>query len=181
LIDRDDRAGGRRALEQTVALAPRAAGFMTMLAQLEEEAGDYEVAIAHYWTILGLQPSNVVAMNNLAYALAVHRNAPGEALSLAKRAAGLAPRVGLILDTLGWIQHLLHDDAAAEATFVNALQLEPEMSAIHLHAAFVYAAGGQRDKAASELNEALRLNATLVKGEDVRRLQIELRGEPGAR
>ena len=181
LLDRGERVGGQRALEQAVALAPRAAGLMTMLAQLEDEAGDYDAAIAHYWGILALQPSNVVAMNNLAFALAVRREAPGEALSLAKRAAGLAPRAGLVLDTLGWIQHLLHDDAAAEGTFAKALQLEPEMSAIHLHAAFAYAALGKRGHAESELSEALRLNAALVEDEDVRQLQIELRGESGAR
>jgi uncharacterized protein (TIGR03790 family) len=175
LLDRGDRVGGRRALEQAVALAPRAAGMMTMLAQLEEDAGDYDAAIARYWTILGLQPTSVVAMNNLAYALAVRQNRPGEALSLAKRAASLAPRVGLLLDTLGWIEHLLGDNRAAASDLAQALEVDPDQPSIHLHAAFVFAAIGDIEKAGTELKAALMLNPSLSEQEDVRKLQVNLR------
>jgi hypothetical protein len=61
-----------------------------------------------------MQPTNVIALNNLAYALAVRHNAPAEALPLEKRAFGLAPRSALVLDTLGWVEHLLgNQDVAA--------------------------------------------------------------------
>src|SRR5262245_10443644 len=102
LLERDDPTGARRVLEEALKLAPRAVGLMITLAQLEEQSGDDHAAIAQYRRVLEVQPANVVALNNLAFALAVRHNAATEALPLARRAVGLAPRSGTVLDTLGW-------------------------------------------------------------------------------
>ena len=135
LLEHDDRAGARRALEEAVRLAPRAVRLMTTLAQLEEQAGDDDAAIARYRRILELQPTNVVALNNLAFALAVRRNAPAEALPSARRAASLAPRSGIVLDTVGWVEHLLGNHDVAATLFDQAVQLESDHAEIRLHAA----------------------------------------------
>jgi len=171
LLERDDRAGARRALEEAVKLAPRAVGLMVSLAQLEEQAGDDDAALAHYRRILDLQPTNVVAMNNLAFALAVRHDAAADALPLARRAAGLAPRSGTVLDTLGWVEHLLGNHPAAARVFEQAVQLEPGQPEIRLHAAIVFLADGKADRAAAELKEALRLDPALETRDEVRRLR----------
>jgi len=171
LLERDDRVGARRALEEAVKLAPRAVGLMVSLAQLEEQAGDDDAAIARYRYILEVQPTNVVALNNLAFALAVRHNAAAEALSLATRAAGLAPRSATVLDTLGWVEHLLGNHAAAARLFEQAVQLEPGQAEIRLHAAIVYQADGKSDRAAAELKEALRLDPALETRDEVRQLR----------
>ena len=171
LLDRDDRAGARRALEEAIRLAPRAVGLMVSLAQLEEQAGDDDAAIARYRRILEVQPANVVALNNLAFALAVRHNAPAEALSLARRAVALAPRSGTVLDTLGWVEHLLGNHDVAASLFGQAVRLEPGQAEIRLHAAIVYMASGKSDRAEMELKEALRLDPALEGRDEVRQLR----------
>jgi tetratricopeptide (TPR) repeat protein len=170
-LERDDPAGARRALEEALKLAPRAIGLMVNLAQLEEQGGDDDAAIARYRRILELQATNVVALNNLAFTLAVRHNAAAEALPLAKRAVGLTPRSATVLDTLGWIEHLLGNHPAAARLFEQAMQLEPRQAEIRLHAASVYLAEGKGDRAIAELKEGLRLDPALEARDEVRQLR----------
>ena len=163
------------ALEQAVIAAPTAVGLLVALAQLEESDGLYPAAIARYQRAIEIQPANVVALNNLAYALAVHRNAPAEGLPLAKRAATLAPRSASVLDTWAWIEHLLGNDADAAKILADAIKLEPRLAEMWLHAAIVSAALGDRAKAESELKEALRLDPTLEQRDETRRLRERIR------
>jgi Flp pilus assembly protein TadD len=115
-------------------------------------------------------------LNNLAFALAVRHNEPAEALPLARRAVGLAPRSGTVLDTLGWIEHLIGSDLAAAALFERAIQLEPGQAEIRLHAAIVYLANGKVDRAEVELREALRLDPALEGRDEVRQLRERIAG-----
>ena len=171
LLEREDRVGARRALEEAITLAPRAVGLMVTLAQLEEQAGEDEAAIARYRRILDVQPVNVVVLNNLAYALAVRRHAPAEALPFARRAVGLAPRAASVIDTLGWVEHLLGNHDVAASLLGQAVQLEAGQAEIRLHAAIVYAASGKSDRAEVELKEALRLDPGLEGRDEVRQLR----------
>ena len=178
LLGRGDRSGARGALEQAVAIAPSATGLLMNLAQLEEADGLYEAAISRYQRLVELQPANVIALNNLAYALAVYRKAPAEGLPLAKRAAALAPRSADVIDTLAWIEHLLDNHAVAAQLLATAIKLDPEGSEIRLHAAEVAAALGERARAESELKEALRLNPGLAEREQTRRLRERIEALP---
>jgi uncharacterized protein (TIGR03790 family) len=173
-LERDDQAGARRALEEAIGLAPRATDLMVTLAQLEEQAADDDAAIARYRHILELEPTNIVALNNLAFALAVRRDAPTDALSFARRAAAAAPRSGAVLDTLGWIEHLLGNHAVSARLLGQAVQLEPGQAETRLHAAIVYLANGKRDPAEMELKEALRLDSSLEERDEVRKLREQL-------
>jgi len=118
-----------------------------------------------------LQPENVVALNNLAFALAVRHDAAAEALPLARQAMALAPRVGSVVDTLAWIEHLLGNHEAAASLARQAVQLEPGQAGIRLHAAIIYAALGKSEPAGLELKEALRLDPALEGRDDVRQLR----------
>jgi Tfp pilus assembly protein PilF len=171
LLARGDSVGVRRALDEAVKLAPRAAGLMVTLAQLEEQAGEDDAAIPRYRRVLELQPANVVALNNLAFALAVRHNAPAEALALARQAVTFAPRSASVLDTLAWVEHLNGNNDVAANLFGQAVQLGPGQAGIRLHAAVVYAAIGKRDRADVELKEALRLDAALEGRAEVRQLR----------
>jgi uncharacterized protein (TIGR03790 family) len=171
LLEHSDSAGARRALEEGLKLAPRAVSLMVVLAQLEEQAGEDDAAIPRYRRVLELQPGNVVALNNLAFALAVRHNAAAEALPLARHAATVAPRSASVLDTLGWVEHLVGNDAEAARLLGQAVQLEPGQAEIRLHAAIAYTVVGKRDRAEVELKEALRLDVALEGREDVRRLR----------
>ena len=178
MLDRGDRTGARSALEQAVTVAPTAVGLLVTLAQLEETDGLHPAAIARYQRIIEIQPTNVIALNNLAYALAVHRNAPADGLPLAKRAATLAPRSAHVLDTWAWIEHLLGNDAGAAKILADAIKLDPQVAELWLHAAEVSATLGDRAKAESELKEALRLDPTLEQRDETRRLRERIGGLP---
>lgn len=175
LLDRDDRAGARRALEEVVKLAPEAVGPLVGLAQLEDELGESDTAIERYRRVLDLQPGNIAALNNLAYLLAVRRNAPAEALPFALAAAKAAPLNGVILDTVGWIHHLLGNHDLAAKFLEQAVRREPVQAEIRLHAAIVYLAAGNRAGAEAELKQALRIDPGLGTRADVQQLQQQLR------
>jgi len=175
LLDRDDRAGARTALQEVVKLAPQAIGPLITLAQLEENLGEFDSAMARYRLVLDVQPNHVIALNNLAYALAVRRNSPAEALPYARRAAAAAPLNGGILDTLAWVLHLLGDNELSGKLLVEAIRLEPREPEIRLHAALVFMALNNAARAERELAEALRLDPGLAKRDDVQRLRVQLR------
>jgi Tfp pilus assembly protein PilF len=171
LLLREDRAGARDAFEKASTLAPKSTVLLLLVADLEEKAAAYDTAIERYRRVLELQPGNVVALNNLAYALAVRRNQPAEALPLARRAASLAPRLGTVLDTLGWIEHLLGNHAVAVNVLADAVRYAPAEAEIRLHSALANAAAGRSQEAARELERALKLDPSLESREEVRRLR----------
>lgn len=119
----------------------------------------------------GERVANVIALNNLAYGLAVHRKAPAEALPLAKRAASLAPLSASVLDTLGWVEHLLGNHSVAAKILADAIKLDPAAPETRLHASAVAEALGDRTNAEREVKEALRLNPSLEQRDDTRQLR----------
>lgn len=164
LLARGDVAAGRVALETATAESPQLSGAQLQLALFFDQAGQFDAAIDRYRKVIAHQPNNAVALNNLAYRLAVDRNAAAEALVFAARAAKLAPQDATVLDTLAWVQHLLGDDAAAAKTMAAALKHAPQHPEIRLHAAVIYAALGVKAVAEEQLKEAIRLDPSLAEG-----------------
>ena len=166
--------GAQQALERAVEIAPAVIGPRLELAVLLGQIDEIEAAITHYRRILELEPKHVVALNNLAFALAVNQNAPAEGLPLARRAVTLAPASATILDTLAWIEHLLGDHHEASKRLAEAIRRDPNDPEFRLHAAAVHAAIGARGPAEVELKEALRLNPALAESDRVRELRVQL-------
>src|SRR5262249_20336230 len=139
-------------------------------------------AIARYRRIVEMDPTSAIALNNLAFALAVRRNAPAEGRTFARRAAAVAPNSGTVLDTLGWIEHLVGNDAVAANLFGQAVKLEPERGELRLHAAVVFMAIGQGDRSEVELMQAVRLDPSLEQRGETRALRARIAaGAPAAR
>jgi uncharacterized protein (TIGR03790 family) len=172
---RDDRAGMREALEQAIAIDPRLTAAQTMLAGLYEELGEYDRAIERYRIVLAVNPSDPVALNNLAYALAVRRGVPAEALPFAQRAYIAAKRNALIADTLGWVYYLLGHHVDAEKYISEAAKLSPDHAEIQLHLAHVYLALGRTEPALAALNRSLQLDVKFSGRDDVKKLQAQLK------
>ncbi|HEY6947279.1 MAG TPA: tetratricopeptide repeat protein, partial [Gemmatimonadales bacterium] len=122
----------------------------------------YDRAIERYRTVLANTPRDVIALNNLAYSLAVHKNQPAEALVYAERAYTLGPTAP-VADTLGWVQHLLGRDQEAARLLAAAVKRDPNAAELRLHAAVVYAALGLVESAGRELKEAVRLDPAMEK------------------
>ena len=166
-----DLRGAAAALEEATATNAAPLGLELRLALIYEQQQLHDRAIERYQRVLKVQPNNAAALNNLAYAMAVRKNAPAEALPLAKRAAASAPNDGAVLDTLAWILHLTGDHAGAAKQIPEALRRMPGSAEVRLHAAIIYAAVGAKAVAEDQLKEALRLNPAFEGREDVKEVR----------
>ena len=97
--------------------------------------------------MIALQPTNAIALNNLAYDMAVREKKPAEALPMARKAL-VAPDNATILDTVGWIEFLLGNNAEAARLLVQAAKGAPRNAEVRLHNAMALAAQGARAAAA---------------------------------
>ena len=169
-----NKAGAREALQAAVAISPDLVAAHALLGMLYEQANERDQAIATYNTILEHDRNNVLALNNLAYGLAVHKNDPVAALPLARRAFDLLKTIETA-DTLGWVMHLTGDSTGAAVIFTQVVRVSavtnPE---VLLHAATVFAAAGRPDAAAKELARAAKLDATFETREDVKTLRARI-------
>jgi uncharacterized protein (TIGR03790 family) len=166
-----DKAGTVGALEEATAKDPRLMAAHLLLARAYEDLTDYDKAIDRYRKVLAMNPNDAVALNNLAYALAVRKGQPAEALPYAERALALARGSATVADTLAWVRHLLGRDAEAAQLLAGAVKELPGNAELRLHAAVVYEAIGRLEPAAKELQEALRLDPSLAQTDVVKALQ----------
>ena len=161
-------------LIRAVELEPRLVNANLRLAVMYTEREDHDHAIERYRRVLVTDSTNLTALNNLAYAIAVNKQQPKEALSLAERALEVAPEP-LVLDTLAWIRHLLSDDAGATPLIERALAGAGDNVDVLFHAATIHAAMKNLARATVELAKAERLNPEISKREDVRALRERLK------
>jgi uncharacterized protein (TIGR03790 family) len=174
LIGRGDRANARRVLEEAAEAGPTLAQPSILLAEIHQSSGEMDMAAERYRRVLAIQPNNSVALNNLAYDLAVRQKKPAEGRPLARKAQSVAPNEPTILDTVGWIEYLLGNTAEATKLLVQAARGAPLNPEIRLHAAFALASQGARAAAAAELSNALKLNPAYEKRSDVQELKGRL-------
>jgi uncharacterized protein (TIGR03790 family) len=171
LLFRGDRDSARQAFEAASEQAPAAVPLHMLVADFLLSSGEAERASERYRRIIELQPNHAVALNNLAYDVAVRQEKPAEALPLARKALSIAPNSPTIADTLGWVEYLLGNHAEATRILASAAKASPGNADVRLHAAFAWAAQGARGAAASELEAALKLNPDLGSRADVEALK----------
>jgi uncharacterized protein (TIGR03790 family) len=164
---RGDSDTAQRLLEAATAFAPDFASAHAQLGVLFDRAKQYDRAIERYRRALDAQPPYVrgevveisnsagvmqvrqLALNNLAFDLAVYKDAPEEALALAQKALTFAREDPDLLDTVGWIEHLLGDENNAIMHLRSAVARMPVNADVWLHAAVVAAnlkAGAEAEK-----------------------------------
>ena len=169
-----DQSSARKLLEQASELAPNAVPIHVLLGELYTTAGEPDRGAERYRKVVALQPNNSTALNNLAYDLAVREKKYDEARPMARKALALAPASATILDTVGWIEYLMGNNAEAARLLVQAAKGAPRNPEVRLHAAMALAAQGARAAAGAELAEAIKLDPTLEKREDVQQLRSRL-------
>jgi uncharacterized protein (TIGR03790 family) len=173
LTARGNVAEAEKTLERATEMEPRLGAAQIVLASTYEARGEYDKAMDRYRRILAVDSQNTVALNNLAFALAVRKQAPKDALPLAQRAFNLAP-TAMVADTLGWIHHLLGDDRTALPLLERAAAALPENPEILVHAATVHIALNVKDKARAELDAAEKANPQLAQDEGFRSLRTQV-------
>jgi uncharacterized protein (TIGR03790 family) len=176
---RDDRDGAIEALQKAVGIEP---GFLAAWRQLGQE---FEAAERHaeahdtYRKVIAIDRNDIIALNNLAYGLAVREHQPEEALGLARRAATLAKGNPTVNDTLGWIHYLLGNTDDALRLILPAAKALPGSADVQFHAAVVLAAVGRLDDAERALQAALKISDSVRERREFEDLQQRLkRGKP---
>ena len=162
-LNRGDVAGSRAALEEAVKIDPQWSLAWRNLGALYEVSQEHSKAIAAYRRVLEREPKDFLSLNNLAYGLAVHEKNPKEALPLAERALLIEPRSAVIADTVGWIRHLLGDNAGAIKMLEPAAKALRGNMDVQLHAAVVYAELGRIQEAQAALRAAEALDVGSAK------------------
>jgi len=169
-----DEAGAREALEQATTIDQSFTTADLVLAGMYRVADRWDDAIDRFRRVVAKNPNHPIALNDLAYALAVGKHAPDEALPLAKRAYRVPHAAAEAADTLAWIYHLLGRDGEAEPLITTAARLMPGKPEVLLHAAIILAATGNGGGAIKNLDAAVRLDATLDQRADVQELRKRL-------
>lgn len=155
----------RARLEEVTVRAPRYLAAHMALAQRYEAEKLHDLARARYQLVLGQEPADVVALNNLAYSLGVHAQQPAEALPFAERAAALGSNLPAVLDTLGWIRHLSGDSRGALGPLRKAVAGDESLCEAWEHLTDVERAVGN---AAAADTAAQRAEACLAARETLR-------------
>lgn len=118
--------------------------------------------------------NNVTLTLDLGYAVAARKGTPPNVLPFAPVGYNVAAIKAQIGDTLGWIHHLLGDDAAADPYLTQAAVGSPNSAEVLFHVAVVKAARGDVETAQTNLRKALDLDEKLSGRNDVKELQAKL-------
>jgi len=97
-----------------------------------------------------------------------------DAPPVAEKARLLDPRNPLIVDTLGWVHHLLGNRTEALRLLVQALRGAPANPDIRLHLAAAFDAAGQIEAAERELMLAIKLRPDIDQRADVQELRARI-------
>jgi Tfp pilus assembly protein PilF len=118
--------------------------------------------VASYRSVLNIDPSNLIALNNLSYALA--RENPDEALTLAQHAAEIAPDSPTVQDTLGWIYYRKGLYSMAVRYLETAVNKDATPQR-QFHLGVSYLKAGNQAAGQKIVREALQKDPNLVKTE----------------
>jgi len=140
---------------------PMRAEMEATLGMLEEKATTASAAIPHYRKALEADPSNLIALNNLAYQLANTTDQLDEALKYAQQAKELDPKNMNVEDTIGWALYRkgIYDSAIRHLQSAAAQRDGNAVWKYHLAMA-CWKAGDQK-RGRRVLDEALSMNASL--------------------
>lgn len=114
--------------------------------------GLFQEAAVIYGKLIELEGETAGTLNNLAFALQGAKKLD-QAREKALKALELAPDTPSIMDTLGWIEHELGNNAEAYKHLSNAVKLAPKENGLMLHLAEVQIAIGQKDQAKALLRK----------------------------
>ncbi|MGH9619752.1 MAG: tetratricopeptide repeat protein, partial [Bryobacteraceae bacterium] len=116
-------------------------------------------AAAAYGKVLGIDPQNTVALNNLAFINAEENSNLDQAQSYAEKAKQRAPNSPGISDTLGYVYYRKNLNAEALQLFQKIVKQEPQNPIFRLHLAMALLKKGDKQDAKAQAEKALK-NAT---------------------
>ena len=150
----------RQFYERFAAAEPSNAFVALRLAGLAELSKDWPRAISEYEKAVQLDPSSLVAKNNLAWIYSEHGGRINDALRLAREAQAGLPEDPHVADTLGWILVKSGSSSEAVAYLKICSSKDPSNAVYHYHLGMAYFQANELRKAQDELEAALRLQNT---------------------
>jgi Flp pilus assembly protein TadD len=166
----------RKEFDQLARRDPKDVTARTMGALIVHAQNDVAEARKRYEEIVEMDGKAAVALNNLAWIYADEKIDLDRALYLAQRAAQLLPKSAEVQDTLGWVYHQKELPALAIAPFQRSTELDPGNASYHYHLGLAYLKSGEREKARSALQQALKLDPASHQAGDVRKALASLQG-----
>ena len=154
--------------EKAVAKDGSNSGYLYWLGTLYQKNGDEDAAIKIYERAVALAPDNWIFLNNLAALLS--DKDPARAVSLAGKAAKLAPDVGAVQDTLGWASFRNGDLQGAVRIFAQLTEKEPENAHVAYRLGKVLSVLGNQTSARAALERALTLDPEADFAKDARKI-----------
>lgn len=150
---------------QAGALAPQSVPPILNQAMLIDAMGKKKEATELYNKVLGMDPQNALALNNLAFINAETGSNLDQAMTYAERAKQQAPDSPDISDTLGYVYYQKNLNAAALSIFKQVVAQAPQNPTFRLHLAMALSKEGDKGAAREEAQKALKA-ATLPKQQD---------------
>ena len=122
-----------------VKIEPENPNWHTALGEIYARSGDLQSALSAYQQAVSLAPKNpfywqLLALFSADYAVQLE----DIGLPAAEKAVLLRTEEAEFADTLGWVYFGLGRDEEAEAQFLIALRLNPDLGAAHLHLGMLY-------------------------------------------
>ena len=161
-----------RVLSEWLTKHPDDAATRLLLAQHYLGLAQNTLAVAEYERVLKAYPSNVDALNNLAWIYAEQHNP--KALALAERAHKLAPDSPGVADTYAWALIADNQPKAALPILVKAAKAAPKMPTIQYHLAVAQARSDDRAGARTTLETLQKSGADFQDKQAAEKLYLEL-------
>ena len=148
------------ALQKSREILPDNGVVLSTLGLVLDTAGRWVDARQVYEAVIKLDPSNGVALNNLAFLLSEHGGDLDDALTKAQRAKQLLPNLSEVSDTLGWIYLKKNLTDNAIDIFKDLVNKVPAEAIFRYHLGMAYSQKGDKTRALKELQDALKYNPT---------------------
>jgi putative PEP-CTERM system TPR-repeat lipoprotein len=161
-------------LQDWLAKHPDDAATRLLLAQYYLDHAQNESAAGEYQRVLKAYPSNVAALNNLAWIYTEQHNP--KALALAERAYKLASDSPGVADTYGWALIADNQPRTALPILAKAAKAAPKTAAIQYHLAVAQARTGDHAGAKSTLEALQKSGADFQDKRAAEKLYQELGG-----
>jgi Tfp pilus assembly protein PilF len=169
-----DQAAALELQEQWVEERPDDLTATLALAGAYSQQDQVEAAIAEYQRVLKKDEDNIAALNGLAWHL--RNRQPAKALKYAERAAKLAPKSALVMDTLAVVQLKNGQVQRAKRSIARVYQKKPNEPAVRYHRAMIDAAAGDKSAAIEALESLLGEGSEFAEKAEAQQLLAELKG-----
>jgi tetratricopeptide (TPR) repeat protein len=160
--DRASQDRVARQFEAILAKVPKSPALLAALGHLRALQGRYDDAEAIYRQALASNDRDALAMNNLAWLLALQKRDTGEALTLVEKALDIVGANAALLDTQALV-HLSRGQSEQAITILQEVTAERRTGVSYFHLAQAYQLSGNRTAATQTMRLAETAGLTRAK------------------